>query len=169
MNNTSIPTFNIEEFEEKIPLLPDEVKRFLYKGGFKSAIGTLSKTFSLTNEQIKTLENALFVVIVGVQQKESLIQTCKLFGFSENQKKEFVSLCEKEIFEPLFELTNYEIVDGTLEIQAPTPLEALASIKDRLSQNAVVTPIARDYSLEKSQAPDNTPRSTIDPYRELPQ
>lgn len=179
------PEINTTEdiFEKNLENLPQEVKDFLYKRLFVSALEKIASTLGLTEDQKSLLKTQFLLVLSETEQKDSLVELCKKWSLTQEQTKTFVQLSEELIFIPIIEATNYIVIDEPENDQArqttPTtdqklvsvsPAQALAAIKDRLTQTASIAPSRRDYSIQKPDLPQEVSmKKSVDPYREKPE
>lgn len=135
-----------------------------------SFLEKIKNKFPIKDEEVVLIDGELTGFIIDKKTIQDFIEKVNiyLFDLKENQKKDFFNMC-RDFLSPIVKDTPKKEVIETVKSKegAPSPLEALASIKDRLSQNTVIAPTKRDYSLEKPQGTPSTP--IIDPYRELPE
>lgn len=178
-------TITPEQYQTLLETTPQEVRDFLYSENYEKMVGLVAKNFSITDT--KKLSDIIFDIVIGAADEEETLTKVASLGVPEEKKIELFQYVNSFFLQPLLlhtlgiaELEKTELAETEESVQpeknvaqaiAVSPLEAIQSIKERLSQKTVVPPIARDYSIEKPSAPTlNTPeQKTPDPYREIPE
>lgn len=170
---------DLATIEEGFGLIPEEVQSYIYGATFTKAFNTLCVEKKLSQNDRDTLEVALFDYLAQAKTEESLLKTVSSISPTPEVNQAIITWVITYVTTPIFSLiVNKEaqeededagesIENQSTPLSAPSPTQALASIKDRLSQNTVIAPTKRDYSIEKSEGSVSTP--IIDPYRELPE
>lgn len=169
-----------EELEKKIDGaledLPEEVSEFMFQGDLDAVIEEVSSLLESPDEK-KRIANDLTFFLLGTTTKDELDTLINTLTTSPEKKLQVQSIIQEKIINELeYRLsTEEEVIQNTSiekSVSAPSPVEALAMIKDRLSKPNTITPTKRDYSNELvaeptiSEAP--TGIKSVDPYRELP-
>jgi hypothetical protein len=169
---------DLATIEEGFSLIPEEVQSYIYGATFTKAFNTLCVEKNLSQNDRDKLEVALFDYLAQAETEESLLKTISSISPTPEVNQAIITWIITYVTTPIFSLiVNKEAQEEDGDVQestenqptslsAPSPTQALASIKDRLSQNTVIAPTKRDYSVEKTQNTSSAP--TIDPYRELP-
>lgn len=168
--DTLTSTDKYAQLEETLGVLPKEVKNFLYKGAVGAALETIATESGLTVEQKSALYGKLLFVVAQLESRDTLLELAKKWGFTQEQINSFVVSVEKNIFIPLYEATNYTIIDEEPE-QTLSP-DAFASIQERLAKPASIAPASRDYTVYNTPStPSAAPKTEtkLDPYREMPE
>jgi hypothetical protein len=170
----------IDTIEESFENIPEEVKRYIYSTAFLNTFQKLCSEKGLTPEESNALKTSLFSYLAQIDTEESLIETINKISKSPEINQQIISWVTTNVTDKILELTTETLLnqeDGldinTEESSAPSPTQAMESIKDRLSQNTKITPTKRDYSMEKAEnstpSVQNITKPSVDPYRELPE
>jgi hypothetical protein len=168
-------------FNKALETTPIEIRDFLFSEAYTKLINAVAKQFTLSEEKKVVLDDVVFETIIGNINGEDAQEKLASLGLAEEDGSKLLAYIDYYFLTPSIE----EISENTNENQkensgasllnsqmAPSPLEALTMIKDRLSKPNTITPTKRDYSNElvaeptTSEAPTNI--KSIDPYRELP-
>ncbi len=179
--NVNVSDDFVDEYSEALSAVPEEVRRFMWSDAFKIIIKAIAKTYNLSEEQSKVVEQiaveTLLEIITPIA-RQARLSSANITGDLQDAvlqaiNEEIVSraLTQIEIQNDLdTEEATAEETTSQAVISAPSPLEALASIQEKLAKPAAIAPIKRDYSLEKPAA-NSTPaqKPTFDIYREVPE
>lgn len=175
---------DIEMFDTALANTPEEVRAFLWSDAYKNLLSALQKKFVLSDEQKQTLENIIFGSLTKTEEESELEKKVASLGLEEQKRDELLSYVFTYFIEPsinkaeeTFELEKNEETQKEKVVSAPNPMQALASIQERLSQTTTIAPTKRDYSVEKpldSQTLTETipvppKRVGPDPYKEIPE
>jgi hypothetical protein len=196
MNQNTTKTNEDRIFEEAFSSAPMEVADFISDPYFDLIIEAMEETIPLEKNQVSIVRTGACEIALGMKSMNQFAKECleqNLFT-SEVMAKTLYAI-DQEILERVFTiLEEKDIEDKEKESlleekaelggtstklkteQAPSPLQALNSIQERLTKPTIVTPITtRDYSINKSEQPTTTqtemsPKPKImDIYRELPE
>ncbi|MCC7436716.1 hypothetical protein IT402_02495 [Candidatus Nomurabacteria bacterium] len=171
--------FDIEKFENALANTPEEVRSFLWSDTYQNILNALQKKFSLSDEQKSIINDIIFGSLTKTITESKVEESVEKIVLDEEKKTELLSYVFYYFIEPsiqkteeIFELEKKEESDQETTSFAPSPAQALESIKERLSQSVKIAPVKRDYSLEKSSGEStqsqNIVKPSIDPYREIP-
>ncbi|MEK7227955.1 MAG: hypothetical protein AAB681_01200, partial [Patescibacteria group bacterium] len=120
---------------------------------------------------------ALYGYIAQIDTEESLLTCISSITKSIESNQGLIDWIRENVAEKVLALVtdayvDTEASDESQERVAPSPIQALASIKERLSQTSSIAPTKRDYSVERIETPPSSPQSTPKPifdiYREPP-
>lgn len=170
---------DIDKFETALANTPEEVRKFLWSEPYKNLLLAIQKKFELSNEQKGSVDAIIFESLTGTGDEKSIEQKAGELRLEEAKQDELLSYIFHYFIEPsinkteeVFELEKRPEDSGEKVIDAPTPIQALASIKERLSQTSSIAPTKRDYSVERpetsSTQADKAAKPIFDIYREPP-
>ncbi len=174
----------INKIEENSKDLPEEVSDFMFFGPLDLVLEKIC--LLINNEEEKVLiKNDITFFLLGSVEIETLNSHIESLKTTEENRGEIKRIFQEDIISEILLLleVNQEMEGSSLESlevnsdqntqQAPSPAQALESIKERLSQSTKITPTKRDYSMEKAEnsnpSVQNITKPTIDPYREIPE
>lgn len=180
-----------DEYLELLEAVPEEVRRFIWSDAFALIIQTISKAYTLTDQQSVTLKEITLEMLTDTTTPVAIRAKLSEVGILGDFQDTILQTIDEEIISrALAQIKKYNEEESLLgetpssetnflvetkkneRENAPSPVEALAMIKDRLSKPNTITPTKRDYSNEIvaeptiSEAP--TGIKSVDPYRELP-
>lgn len=130
----------------------------------------LKNKMTLNEFILSEIEGSLSGVILGSADFTYYTNGLDQLDITSNNRSTIIELSKNflGIKEEVITSSVGEVVQKEAQVATVSPLQALASIKERLAQKTTVSPVKRDYSIEK--APQTTPvEKRIDPYRELPE
>jgi hypothetical protein len=175
----------VDEYIEALDTIPEEVRQFLWSEAFTLILKAIGETYRLTEEQQKAVRRVVMGIVTDTSTPISRQIELSDAGITGDLQNKVLQAINDEILSRMAAQMEFE--DGLLDqentntsteiaktqnVSAPSPLEALAMIKDRLAKPGSITPTKRDYSDTLTTTP-NTPPATsiksIDPYRELPE
>lgn len=174
----------IDNIEENIKDLPEEVSDFIFLGALDSVLEEICLFIKDEKEKL-LIKNDITFFLLGSLEPEILNSHINSLNIPEEDKTKIKELFQEKIISELSllievhqEMEGSSTEEKSIDINqvpgdAPTPTQALESIKERLSQSTKIAPTKRDYSLEKTEdsAPSvqNISKPSIDPYREIPE
>ncbi len=184
LNTTINTTDYVDDYALALDSVPPEVRRFLWSEAFTLIIKATGDTYNLNDAQRDVLKRVVMETIVGTITPVSRRATLSEAGIvGETQEKILEAIDDEIIFRTLVQIQEYNdlytnkdnLENGTVAenldkttISAPSPIQALASIKERLSQASTIATTKRDYSVDKSAPVQDIVKPKIDPYREPP-
>lgn len=166
---------DLATIEEAFRLIPEEVQSYIYSDKFTKALNALCVEKNISQNDRDTLEVALFGYLAQIETEESLLKTISTISPTPEINQAIITWVVANVTTPILSLVinaaaqddNEDTSTEKVQVSTSNTTQTLASIKDRLSQNSVIAPVQRDYSVEKPQGASSTP--IIDPYRELPE
>ncbi len=188
MNDIDTTEINFED-------VPEEVVDFLCSTEYKDKVGKLSDMFYLSEDNKRLLDGCIAGLLTQTMSDDEVnnilrgvISTPELVeSLRKEIDKEFIvsayssvrmSLEEDELEESLEKtitsLNQNDNIEESKKVEAPSPMQALANIQERLTKPSTIAPITRDYSVTRpveTNIPkaDTIPRApSLDIYREAP-
>jgi hypothetical protein len=178
-----------DDYAEALESTPIEVRSFMWSDTFSVILNTISDVYRLNDNQRDVLKSVVMETLVGtITPISRQIKLSDVGITGELQDKVLQSISQEILSRAIVEIDNglateedsffntENIGSATAEVQAPSPLQALNSIQERLTKPTTVAPITtRDYSINKSEQSTTThtemsPKPKImDIYRELPE
>jgi hypothetical protein len=170
-----------KELQDALLLVPEEVQDFMWSDAFQFILDTAEKVILLSKEERASMQRAAYNLLLQMTNMEKVAAEMTSEGIDKEKVVKMLYVIENEILIGSKNIMSEaeeenaaitEAPEQSSALKAPSPVEALAMIKDRLSKPNTITPTKRDYSNEivaeptTSEAPTNI--KSIDPYRELP-
>ncbi len=177
----------IDDYAEALNTVPPEVRAFLWSDVFTIILNVIGDTFKLNDNQKDMVRKVAKETLIGILTPVSRrIMLADVGIVGELQDNILNSINEEIISRALVQVEDYTELYGNKDvstetsinsnniISAPSPVQALASIQERLSQASTIAPVKRDYSVEKpgeiSSGTVTAPKPLApDPYREMPE
>jgi hypothetical protein len=172
-----------KELQEALLNIPEEVRSFIWSDAFGYIIDTAEKVIPLSKEEKTSMKLAAYKILLRTSTMEKLGEEMVQEGIDKEKVLKILYIIDTQIV-----TTAKNIIENSTEeedqrpspesntdsTQAPSPIQAMAMIKDRLTGPSSIAPTKRDYSAEKVADPTVTSTPTtsirsIDPYRELPE
>lgn len=189
---TTIEQNNLEfsdDYLEALEATPVEVRNFMWSEAFTLILTAIGETFKLSDEQREVVKRVTMETLVGtitpIGRRVRLSDAGMMGELQDNILEaindEIISraLVQVELAtekESEVETTDEKDGIGPKDTtDAPSPMQALASIQERLTKPSTLAPITRDYSVSRPET--TTPKQndvankqpSIDIYRELPE
>lgn len=170
----------IDTIEQSFEEIPEEVKAYIYSSSFTKPFQALCLSESLSQEEAEKLKISLYSYISQIETEEDLLIAINSISKNIESNQKMIDWVRENVIEKILTLVTEAYVneeggeesEGTSTETLPSPSKmSLSSIQERLSQNTTITPIKRDYSIEKipEATPTPSPTAVSDPYREMPQ
>ena len=182
VNTTALDDYLVDDYAIALNSVPPEVRAFMWSDVFAIILKVIGDTYKLNDKQREVLKSVAMETLIGTLTPVSRRVRLSDVGIvGETQDGILEAINEEIISRALVQIEEYKELKGSEDtsfipsekIEAPSPVQALASIKERLSQPSNIASTKRDYSLEKPEVPDvsiqKIEKPTIDPYRELPE
>lgn len=172
---------NIITIEESFKLIPEEVQSYIYGNVFTEAFKTLCDEKGLSEDDRTALETMLFGYLAQIETEESLLTLIKKISRDDATTQYIINWIITTVTNPIFSLLVNKEAEESEEIDTETkttpsdvsPLQALSSIKERMTQASTIAPTKRDYSIQKPELlealTETKKRRQTDPYREHPE
>ncbi len=143
----------------------------------------MAKSCGLPDEQKKVFDNIIFDTVVGIIENEKEVyDRFAAAGISENKQGQLIFYIDQYFITPSADEAEVvadlnkndsesENVSDSQTTTAPSPLQAIKSIQERLTNPIAVAPAVRDQSITKPQQPTSPVENVsetkqIDPYHE---
>lgn len=181
-NNQNNQDFS-DEYAEALETVPPEVRAFMWSDAFNLLLKNISEAYKFSSNQYDVLRDVVMKTLVGTITPVSRRGALSEAGINNEVQDQVLQTINEEIVSRAltqieeYKYLNEETVSGEIssdQNDAPSPIQALEAIKQRLSQNTVIASSTRDLSSEKvkedikSSSIQNITKPQIDPYRELP-
>ncbi len=167
-----------KELQEALLNTPEEVQSFMWSDAFGYIIDTAEKVIPLSKEEKSDMKIAAYKILLRTSTMEKTGEEMVQKGIDKEKVLKILYIIDTQIVTGAKNIMSYTDEENTTtesgEVLAPSPIQAMAMIKDRLTGPSSIAPTKRDYSAEKvaepaiSSAPTTSIRN-IDPYRELPE
>lgn len=183
MNEEEINTIEEEdEYLETLESVPEEVRKFLWSDAFTTIVKAISSAHRLTPDQEVVLRDVAIKTLIGDTTPIARRSELGDAGISGDLQESILDAINEELISrAIFQVEEYKNLNidenPTREqgISAPSPAQALANIKERLTKPSTVAPITRDYSVTRSpdsslpKVDPSTRAPSMDIYREIPE
>lgn len=161
-------------YEEALSQVPDSVQEFMISPGFTAIIDAASQVLQLTETQTSQLRSGAWSILMRLSTMDTLRNEWKASGWEDDLIVKALYIIDTEIITRAENIISFFTEDDSEENppaeevlpQAVSPLQALASVQQKLKQSSAIAPASRDYSIGRTTP--ETPQA-FDPYREIPQ
>ena len=171
-----------DEYAEALETVPPEVRAFMWSEAFNVLLNKIGEAYKLTANQNDVLRDVVMKTLVGTITPVSRQGILSGAGITNEIQDQVLQTVNEEIISrALTQIQEYNDLNqetetyddsNAVENTAPSPIQALEAIKQRLSQNTTIASTKRDVSLEnlevKPSSIQDIAKPSIDPYRELP-
>jgi hypothetical protein len=179
MNPIDEKTTEEKDFEEALLLVPEEVQDFMWSDAFEYILDTAEKVIPLSKDEKDSMRRAAYDLLINLSDIETTGERLVSGGIDKEKVVKILYIIDTEILAAAKNIMEYEDditnqISKLNEGSAPSPMQALASIQERLTKSSTVAPITRDYSVtratEVAQKTDSAPKApSMDIYREIPE
>lgn len=168
-----------KELQEALLLVPEEVQDFMWSDAFEYILDAGEKVIPLSTEEKELTRQTAYDLLLQTTTIEKAGEKFVEGGMEKEKAVKILYFIDTEILKRARNIMQYEddinaqIADLD-KVEAPSPMQAMANIQERLTKPMTVAPITRDYSITHVPQPitpkvDVAPASSsMDIYREVP-
>lgn len=170
-----------QKVDNTIEDLPEEVSDFMFGGQLDDVVSEISTLIEKPEEKLK-IENDITFFLLGITSAQELNIHIDNLSITEEHRDKIKTIIQEKvaneialIMEVHEEMDSPNLTTESVDSSnAPSPLQAMASIQERLTKPTTVAPITRDYSVTRAPETstpkvDMAPRTpSMDMYREAP-
>jgi hypothetical protein len=168
-----------KELQEALLLVPEEVQEFMWSDAFEYILDAGEKVIPLSKDEKDKTRQTAYDLLLQMTTMEKAAEKLVAGGIDKEKTIKILYFIDTEILTRAKNLIeNENDINAQIEelnkVEAPSPMQAMASIQERLTKPTTVAPITRDYSVTRSLE-QNTPKvesaprpPSMDIYREVP-
>lgn len=174
--DTTDKTIEDVRFDEAFQTLPSEVEDFMWSELYTKTIDSIKEVAGLDAEKAEVVRLLGYDVLIGEKTLEKAGKELLEKGFTQEQVVKVLVLINEGVLTKAQNINEYftpepeetistENMPDSTPIQPPAP-DVLSSLKERITVPTTIKPITTPV---QQKPVEQQTKTTVDPYRELPQ